>query len=138
MTAAGSDEMGQTDLESMRKLKSAFDEIKKQLTRVIVGQDQVIEELLIALFSRGHCILVGVSGLAMTLIIPTLPRCLPLNFSRIQFPPNLMPSNTTGTRIIEEDVESRRREFNFLQGPLFANIVLADEVNRTPPKTQAA
>jgi MoxR-like ATPase len=138
MTETGTDEMGHTDIEAMRKLKAAFDEIKKQLTRVIVGQDQVIEELLIALFSRGHCILEGVPGLAKTLMISTLARCLSLDFSRIQFTPDLMPSDITGTRIIEEDFETRRREFKFLQGPLFANIVLADEVNRTPPKTQAA
>jgi MoxR-like ATPase len=133
-----SSDVGQSDLESMRKLKSAFDEIKKQLTRVIVGQDLVIEELLIALFSRGHCILEGVPGLAKTLMISTLARCLSLDFSRIQFTPDLMPADITGTRIIEEDTETRRRDFKFLAGPLFANIILADEVNRTPPKTQAA
>src|SRR5438309_8097152 len=138
MTAASNDEMVQTDLEAMRKLKAAFDDIKRQLTRVIVGQDLVIEELLIALFSRGHCILEGVPGLAKTLMISTLARCLSLDFSRIQFTPDLMPSDITGTRIIEEDTETRRRDFKFLPGPLFANIILADEVNRTPPKTQAA
>jgi MoxR-like ATPase len=131
-------DMGQNDIEAMRKLKTAFDDIKSQLTRVIVGQNEVIEELLIALFSRGHCILEGVPGLAKTLMISTLARCLSLDFSRIQFTPDLMPSDITGTRIIEEDTETRRREFKFLQGPLFANIILADEVNRTPPKTQAA
>src|SRR5947209_5995131 len=131
-------ELAQNDLDSIRKLRDAFNDIKKQLARVIVGQDQVIEELLIALFSRGHCILEGVPGLAKTLMISTLSRCLSLDFSRIQFTPDLMPSDITGTRIIEEDFETRRREFKFLQGPLFANIVLADEVNRTPPKTQAA
>ncbi|MDB5312308.1 MAG: MoxR family ATPase [Gemmataceae bacterium] len=131
-------DMGQTDVDAMRKLKTAFDDIKQQLTRVIVGQDEVIEELLIALFSRGHCILEGVPGLAKTLMISTLARCLSLDFSRIQFTPDLMPSDITGTRIIEEDTETRRRDFKFLQGPLFANIILADEVNRTPPKTQAA
>src|SRR5438067_8886428 len=136
MTSQG--DMGRTDIEAMRKLKTAFDDIKQQLTRVIVGQDQVIEELLIALFSRGHCILEGVPGLAKTLMISTLARCLSLDFSRIQFTPDLMPSDITGTRIIEEDTETRRRDFKFLAGPLFANIILADEVNRTPPKTQAA
>jgi len=130
--------MGDSDLESMRKLKTAFDNIKQQLTRVIVGQDQVIEELLIAMFSKGHVILEGVPGLAKTLMISTLARCLSLDFSRIQFTPDLMPSDITGTRIIEEDTETRRRDFKFLQGPLFANVILADEVNRTPPKTQAA
>src|SRR5882762_11522212 len=126
------------DLEAVRRLKDAFNEIKKQLSRIIVGQDAVIEELLIALFSRGHCILEGVPGLAKTLMISTLARCLSLDFSRIQFTPDLMPSDITGTRIIEEDTETRRRDFKFLQGPLFANIILADEINRTPPKTQAA
>ncbi|MFO0805357.1 MAG: MoxR family ATPase [Gemmataceae bacterium] len=130
--------MGQSDLESMRKIKTAFDEIKSQLTRVIVGMDDVIEELLIAMFSRGHCMLEGVPGLAKTLMVSTLARCLSLDFSRIQFTPDLMPSDITGTRIIEEDTETRRRDFKFLQGPLFANVVLADEINRTPPKTQAA
>src|SRR5262249_59980534 len=131
-------ELAPDDLEAIRRLRDGFGEIKKQLTRVIVGQDAVIEELLIALFSRGHCILEGVPGLAKTLMISTLARCLSLDFSRIQFTPDLMPSDITGTRIIEEDVETRRRDFKFLPGPLFANIVLADEVNRTPPKTQAA
>src|SRR3954447_16929101 len=131
-------QLGKDDLDAVKKIGGAFKEIKNQLTRVIVGQDQVIEELLIALFSRGHCILEGVPGLAKTLMISTLARCLSLDFSRIQFTPDLMPSGITGTRIIEEDTETRRRDFKFLQGPLFANIVLADEVNRTPPKTQAA
>src|SRR6478672_8660353 len=138
MSETGSGEMGTTDLESMRKLKSAFDEIKKQLTRVIVGQDLVIEELLIALFSRGHCILEGVPGLAKTLMISTLSKCLSLAFSRIQFTPDLMPSDITGTEVIEENRSTGSREFRFLEGPLFSNVILADEVNRTPPKTQAA
>ena len=101
-------ELGQTDLDAVRKLKTAFDDIKRQLTRVIVGQDEVIEELLIAMFSKGHCILEGVPGLAKTLMISTLARCLSLDFSRIQFTPDLMPSDITGTRIIEEDTETRR------------------------------
>ncbi|MCS7046772.1 MAG: MoxR family ATPase, partial [Gemmataceae bacterium] len=104
----------------------------------IVGQDQVIEELLIALFSRGHCILEGVPGLAKTLMISTLARCLSLDFSRIQFTPDLMPSDITGTEVIEENRSTGHREFKFLAGPLFANVILADEINRTPPKTQAA
>ena len=106
--------------------------------RVIVGQDQVIEELLIALFSRGHCILEGVPGLAKTLMISTLAKCLSLAFSRIQFTPDLMPSDITGTEVIEENRSTGHREFKFLEGPLFANLILADEINRTPPKTQAA
>src|SRR5690348_3211515 len=131
-------EMGQQDLEAVRKLRDAFAHIKEQLGRIIVGQDEVIEELLIALFSRGHCILEGVPGLAKTLMISTLSKCLSLAFSRIQFTPDLMPSDITGTEVIEENRSTGQREFKFLQGPLFANVILADEINRTPPKTQAA
>src|SRR6202167_4491376 len=130
--------IGENDLDAMRKLKAAFDSIKQQLGRVIVGQDKVIEELLIALFSRGHCMLEGVPGLAKTLMISTLSKCLHLDFSRIQFTPDLMPSDITGTEVIEENRSTGGREFKFLQGPLFANVILADEINRTPPKTQAA
>jgi MoxR-like ATPase len=126
------------DLEAVQKLKAGFESLKKQLARVIVGQDQVIEELLIALFSRGHCILEGVPGLAKTLMISSLAKCLSLSFSRIQFTPDLMPSDITGTEVIEENRSTGQREFRFLQGPLFANMILADEINRTPPKTQAA
>jgi MoxR-like ATPase len=131
-------EIANADIESMRKIKTAFDEIKNQLSNVIVGMHDVVEELLIAMFGRGHCMLEGVPGLAKTLLVSTLARTLSLDFSRIQFTPDLMPSDITGTRIIEEDTETRRRDFKFLKGPLFANIVLADEINRTPPKTQAA
>jgi MoxR-like ATPase len=130
--------LSEGDLEASKKLKDAFNEIKKQLARVIVGQDQVIEELLIALFSRGHCMLEGVPGLAKTLMISTLSKCLALDFSRIQFTPDLMPSDITGTEVIEENRSTGGREFKFLPGPLFANVILADEINRTPPKTQAA
>jgi MoxR-like ATPase len=126
------------DLDAIRHLRDAFNEIKAQLARVIVGQDQVIEELLIALFGRGHVILEGVPGLAKTLMISTLSKCLSLAFSRIQFTPDLMPSDITGTEVIEENRSTGAREFKFLEGPLFANIILADEINRTPPKTQAA
>ena len=132
------DDLPESDLESIQKLREGFNEIKKQLARVIVGQDRVIEELLIALFSRGHCILEGVPGLAKTLMISTLSRCLSLAFSRIQFTPDLMPSDITGTEVIEENRSTGHREFKFLEGPLFANVILADEINRTPPKTQAA
>src|SRR5207249_1154224 len=125
-------------LAAIKKLRDAFTEIKRQLSRVIVGQDQVIEELLIAMFSRGHCMLEGVPGLAKTLMISTLSKCLSLAFSRIQFTPDLMPSDITGTEVIEENRSTGGREFKFLQGPLFANVILADEINRTPPKTQAA
>src|ERR671926_536014 len=130
--------MAQTDIESISKLKSAFDDIKKQLTRVIVGQDQVIEELLIALFARGHCMLEGVPGLAKTLMISTLSRCLSLDFSRIQFTPDLMPADITGTDFIEKNPSTGGFELLFRPGPLFANMILADEINRTPPRTQAA
>ena len=109
-----------------------------EIRKVIVGQDRVIEEVLIALFSRGHCLLVGVPGLAKTLLIHTLADILHLNFNRIQFTPDLMPSDITGTDILQEDPETGRRGFQFLKGPIFTNILLADEINRTPPKTQAA
>src|SRR5262245_35581858 len=135
---ANSESLAADDLDAVRKLGEAFKSLKQQLGRVIVGQDQVIEELLIALFSRGHCILEGVPGLAKTLMISTLARCLSLSFSRIQFTPDLMPSDITGTEVIEENRSTGQREFRFLQGPLFANMILADEINRTPPKTQAA
>lgn len=130
--------MGDTDLDAMRKLKAAFDSIKQQLNRVIVGQDQVIEELLIALFARGHCMLEGVPGLAKTLMISTLSRCLSLDFNRIQFTPDLMPADITGTDFIEKNPATGSFELLFRPGPLFANMVLADEINRTPPRTQAA
>jgi len=132
------DELSSADLDAAGRLTTAFKDIKKQLSRVIVGQDQVIEELMIAMFARGHCILEGVPGLAKTLLISTLAKCLSLEFSRIQFTPDLMPSDITGTDVIEENRSTGGREFRFLNGPLFANVVLADEINRTPPKTQAA
>src|SRR5438105_14899949 len=138
MGAQAVEPLAQDDLEAVRRLCDGFNNIKKQLARVIVGQDQVIEELLIALFSRGHCILEGVPGLAKTLMISTLAKCLSLEFSRIQFTPDLMPADITGTEIIEENRSTGTREFKFLEGPLFANVILADEINRTPPKTQAA
>ncbi|MGE3538464.1 MAG: AAA family ATPase [Candidatus Tectimicrobiota bacterium] len=112
--------------------------ILQEIKKVIVGQDTVIEELLIALLARGHCLLVGVPGLAKTLLISTLADVLHLRFNRIQFTPDLMPSDITGTDILEEDPETRQRQYRFLRGPIFANMVLADEINRTPPKTQAA
>lgn len=133
-----SDTLAANDLAAVKKLQDAFHDIKAQLGRVIVGQDAVIEELLIALFARGHCILEGVPGLAKTLMISTLARCLSLDFSRVQFTPDLMPSDITGTEVIVEDKATGQRQFKFLQGPLFANVILADEINRTPPKTQAA
>ena len=134
------DAIGSTsgDIAAVEKLPGAFNSIRSQLSQVIVGQDQVIEELLIALFSRGHCLLEGVPGLAKTLLISTLARTLSLDFSRIQFTPDLMPADITGTEVIQENRESGLREFKFIKGPLFSNVVLADEINRTPPKTQAA
>jgi MoxR-like ATPase len=127
-----------SDLETVEKLNEGFNKIKNELAKVIVGQERVIEELLIAILSRGHCLLVGVPGLAKTLMISTLARTLDLKFSRIQFTPDLMPSDITGTEIIEENRTTGAREFRFVKGPVFANIILADEINRTPPKTQAA
>ncbi len=126
------------DTAAIEKLQSARQKIVGQLSRVIVGQQQVIEELLISLLSRGHCLLEGVPGLAKTLMISTLSRTLNLSFSRIQFTPDLMPADITGTEIIEENRATGSREYRFLPGPLFSNVVLADEINRTPPKTQAA
>jgi MoxR-like ATPase len=126
------------DLQAVEQLNQAYQRITSELSKVIVGQQQVIEELLIALFARGHCLLVGVPGLAKTLLIHTLADTLSLKFNRIQFTPDLMPSDITGTEVIQEDKVSGVRELRFLEGPIFANIILADEINRTPPKTQAA
>ncbi len=126
------------DVQAVQKLNEACRLITDQLARVIVGQHQVIEELLVVMFARGHCLLVGVPGLAKTLMIRTLADALSLQFSRIQFTPDLMPSDITGTEVIQEDKASGTRELRFLPGPIFANVVLADEINRTPPKTQAA
>ncbi len=115
-----------------------FHEIKAEIHKAVIGQEKIIELLLISLFSKGHCVLVGVPGLAKTLLIRTLAQSLNLTFNRIQFTPDLMPGDITGTEVIEENKDSGRKEFTFIKGPVFANIVLADEINRTPPKTQAA
>src|SRR5213075_2305910 len=123
---------------SIARLGAAIDQIKAQLSRVIVGQHDVIEQMLIALFGRGHCLLEGVPGLAKTLLISTLARSLDLTFSRIQFTPDLMPADITGTEILEENRSTGARERRFMEGPVFSNVILADEINRTPPKTQAA
>ena len=136
--SSASEDTSAPDIRAAERLQKAYSDIRSQLSRVIVGQDQVIEELLIALFSRGHCLLEGVPGLAKTLMISTLAQCLSLSFARIQFTPDLMPSDITGTEIIQENRETGHREFKFLQGPLFSQVILADEINRTPPKTQAA
>ena len=123
---------------AVERLHEAHDRIVAQLSRVIVGQHQVVEELLISLFSRGHCLLEGVPGLAKTLLVSTLAKSLDLSFSRVQFTPDLMPADIIGTDVLEEDKATGTRQVRFLEGPLFANVVLADEINRTPPKTQAA
>jgi MoxR-like ATPase len=126
------------DLQGLARLRQARDSIAEQISGVIVGQEAVVEQLLVSLFARGHCILEGVPGLAKTLLVRTLARCLSLEFNRIQFTPDLMPSDITGTEVMYEDRGTGERVFKFLHGPLFANVVLADEINRTPPKTQAA
>ncbi|HOD65460.1 MAG TPA: MoxR family ATPase [candidate division Zixibacteria bacterium] len=128
----------QADLTAVENLNSAYRRIKAEIGKVIIGQERVIDQLLISLLASGHCLLVGVPGLAKTLLISTLARVLDLRFNRIQFTPDLMPSDITGTEIIEEDQATGRRRFRFVKGPVFAHIILADEINRTPPKTQAA
>lgn len=133
-----STELRGDELAAAQRLQSACRELRAELGKVIVGQERVIEELLIALFCRGHALLVGVPGLAKTLLISTLARTLGLSFSRIQFTPDLMPSDITGTEVIEEDKLSGKRQLRFVRGPIFGNVILADEINRTPPKTQAA
>jgi MoxR-like ATPase len=124
--------------EALEKLAEAHRQIDQEIKKVIIGQQEIIDQLLISLFSRGHCLIVGVPGLAKTLLISTLAQVLDLKFSRIQFTPDLMPSDITGTEIIEEEKSSGIKSFRFIKGPVFANIVLADEINRTPPKTQSA
>ncbi|MFW6169255.1 MAG: AAA family ATPase [Planctomycetota bacterium] len=131
-------ESGPLDAGAIGKLEAAREKILSQLSQVIVGQDQVVEELLISLFSRGHCLLEGVPGLAKTLMISTLSRTLNLSFSRIQFTPDLMPADITGTEILEENRTTGARERRFMEGPMFSHTILADEINRTPPKTQSA
>ncbi len=126
------------ELASVEKLQKGYHNMRAELGKVIVGQEQVIEELLIALFCKGHALLVGVPGLAKTLLISTLSKTLGLSFNRIQFTPDLMPSDITGTEVIEEDKTTGGRALRFVRGPIFANVILADEINRTPPKTQAA
>jgi len=127
-----------TDLQQVETLRKAYAAMKEEIRKVIVGQDHVVDELFMAMFCRGHCLLIGVPGLAKTLTISTLAKVLSLSFNRIQFTPDLMPADITGTEVIQEDRASGRREFKFLAGPIFANVILADEINRTPPKTQAA
>ena len=126
------------DVEAVKALGAAYEKMTNQISRVIVGQQEVIEQLLLAIFCRGHALLVGVPGLAKTLMVSTLSQVLHLTFKRIQFTPDLMPSDITGTDVLEEDRTTGKRIFRFVHGPLFANMILADEINRTPPKTQAA
>lgn len=131
-------EHNKNDVELVEHLAEKISAVKKELAKVIVGQKDIIDQILIALISNGHCLLVGVPGLAKTLLVKTLSEVLDLKFSRIQFTPDLMPSDITGTEVLEEDKTTNKRFFRFIEGPIFANIILADEINRTPPKTQSA
>src|SRR5256714_7809987 len=126
------------EAQAVKDLAAAYERMREQIGKVIVGQKAVVEQLLMALFSRGHCLLVGVPGLAKTLLVSTVSKILHLTFKRVQFTPDLMPADITGTDILQDDPETNRRKFVFLPGPIFANMILADEINRTPPKTQAA
>jgi MoxR-like ATPase len=129
---------GQNDVELVKYLNQKYKDLKKEVAKVIIGQEATIDQIIIAILSRGHCLLVGVPGLAKTLLVKTLADVLELKFSRIQFTPDLMPSDIVGTEIIEEDLSTGSKAFKFVKGPVFANMILADEVNRTPPKTQSA
>jgi MoxR-like ATPase len=126
------------DEKAVKRLGEARDQILGEVRKVIVGMDQVIDEMMIAIFARGHCLLVGVPGLAKTLLVSSLAQTMTLSFKRIQFTPDLMPSDITGTEVLQDDPVTHERKFKFLKGPVFANLILADEINRTPPKTQAA
>jgi MoxR-like ATPase len=126
------------DINALERLGEARDAIVTELRKTIVGMDDVIDEMMIAIFARGHCLLVGVPGLAKTLLVSSLAETMSLGFKRIQFTPDLMPSDITGTELLQEDPETHERQFKFQKGPVFTNLLLADEINRTPPKTQAA
>jgi len=132
------DRTSDNDIRLLERLVSSFGDIRGEMAKIIVGQDEIVEHLIITLLCRGHCLLVGVPGLAKTLMISTLAQVVDLSFSRIQFTPDLMPSDIVGTEVIDEDHATGRRSFRFVRGPVFANIILADEINRTPPKTQSA
>ena len=142
LTGAPADELeslaSYSDVEAAKYLGDAYHQLQGEVSKIIVGQDRVIDEILIAIFARGHCVMQGVPGLAKTLLVSTLAQAMDLTFQRIQFTPDLMPSDITGTDVLQEDPETGRRRFEFLKGPIFANLLLADEINRTPPKTQAA
>jgi len=138
MASDGTDSPPQVDSKAVKQLADAREKITNQLSRIIIGQQDVIEEILISIFSKGHCLLEGVPGLAKTLLVSTLAKTLNLSFNRIQFTPDLMPADITGTEILEENKTTGARERRFMDGPIFSNMILADEINRTPPKTQAA
>src|SRR5499427_3476648 len=128
----------ESDLQMLDYLRSAHKQLRSEVGKIIIGQEAVLDQLLMAVFCRGHALLVGVPGLAKTLMVSTLAQALDLTFKRLQFTPDLMPTDITGSEVIQDDPVTRQRMFKFLPGPIFANIVLADEINRTPPKTQAA
>jgi MoxR-like ATPase len=138
MTAAAADPLTSADAQAVEQLRSAHAQLRSEIGKVIVGQEEVVDQLLMAIFCRGHALLMGVPGLAKTLMVSTLAQALDLTFKRIQFTPDLMPTDITGTEVIQDDPVTRQRVFKFLPGPVFTNILLADEINRTPPKTQAA
>ncbi len=131
-------EAREREAQAIKGLQTAYRRMREEIGKVIIGQQDVVDQILISMFSRGHCLLVGVPGLAKTLLVSTVARILQLSFLRIQFTPDLMPSDITGTDVLQDDPETGRRTFQFMQGPLFTNVLLADEINRTPPKTQAA
>jgi MoxR-like ATPase len=133
-----SEQISGDDVAAVQKCEQTYNRLRDELSKVIVGQEDVIEQTLVAMFARGHALLEGVPGLAKTLLVSSLSQALHLSFKRVQFTPDLMPSDLTGTDVIQEDPESGARRYKFLPGPLFANMILADEINRTPPKTQAA
>src|SRR5437868_13855270 len=135
---SGSAKGSEKDVQAVEQLKTACAKIKAELGKVIVGQEEVVDQVLISILTRSHALLVGVPGLAKTLLVSTLSQTLHLSFKRIQFTPDLMPSDITGTEVIYQDPATNERQFRFLKGPIFANMILADEINRTPPKTQAA
>ncbi len=136
--APKAENLEQGDLQAVQQLQEGYRKIRDEMGKAIIGQEEVLEQILISIFAKGHCLLIGVPGLAKTLMISTLAKTLSLTFSRIQFTPDLMPSDITGTEVIQEDKSTGERKFQFLKGPVFANVILADEINRTPPKTQAA
>lgn len=137
-TSESEAEIREREAQAIKGLQTAYKRMRSEIGKVIIGQQDIVDQLLVSLFSRGHCLLVGVPGLAKTLLVSTISQILQLSFRRIQFTPDLMPSDITGTDVLQDDPETGRRTFQFMQGPLFTNILLADEINRTPPKTQAA